>query len=53
MSGVAVSDVQVKPETPLVRGLGTRGSHSLKLSEYRLGVGPHWPWYLDPRPLEP
>ena len=24
-----------------------------KLRQYRLGVGPRWPWYFEPRPLEP
>jgi len=24
-----------------------------KFSKYRLGVGPRWPWYFEPRPWEP
>ena len=24
-----------------------------KFSKYRLGVGPRWPWYFEPRPAEP
>ncbi len=36
-------------------GYGGRwsGGHGRKLSAYRLGVGPHWPWYFDFRPSEP
>ena len=36
-----------------LRDLGRSDGHGRKLSAYRLGVGPHWPWYFDLSPSEP
>ena len=41
------SELAAEPAAPL------RHDASSKFFQYRLGVGPRWPWYFEPSPLEP